>query len=205
MEELLLAICAAVEGAFNTLVAMDPEARRRLAAMQGKVIAVRLKGIDLSLYLIPTDRGVQVYSHYTDEPDTEITGTPIGLLSLGLGNTDAMFEGDVEINGDTELGQAFKRMLDQLQIDWEEQLSRITGDALSHHIGRVVRGGLQWGGRTLNTLARDVAEYLQQESRDLPTQAEIEPLLNGIDNFRDDVARLQARVARVQHALGEGE
>ena len=69
----------------------------------------------------------------------------------------------------------------------------------------MVRGGLQWGGRTLNTLARDVAEYLQQESRDLPTQAEIEPLLNGIDNFRDDVARLQARVARVQHALGEEE
>ena len=205
MEELLLIICAAVEGAFNRLIAMDPEARRRVAAMQGKVIAVRFKGVDLCLYLIATDRGVQVYPHYDDEPDTEITGTPMGLLSLGLGNTDAMFDGDVEIIGDVELGQRFKRMLDKLDIDWEEQLSRYTGDAISHHIGRVVRGGLQWGRRTLNTLALDMAEYLQQESRDLPTQAEVSPLLDGVDNLRDDVARLEARVARIQHALGEEE
>jgi len=205
MEELLIAICAAVEGGFNTLIDMDPDARRRLAALQGRLIAVRLKGIDLSLYLMPTDRGVQVHSHYSGAPDAEILGTPMGLLSLGLGNNDAMFEGEVEIRGDVELGQDFKRLLDQLEIDWEEQLSRLTGDALAHHIGRVVRGGLQWGRSAIETLARDVAEYLQEESRDLPTRAEVTPLLDGIDEFRDDLARLEARIARLQHTLGEEE
>jgi ubiquinone biosynthesis protein UbiJ len=205
MEELLIAICAAVEGGFNTLIDMDPDARRRLSAMQGKLIAVRLKGIDLSLYLLPTDRGIQVHPHYSGEPDTEILGTPMGLLSLGLGNSDAMFEGEVEIRGDVELGQAFKRLLDRLDIDWEEQLSRLTGDALAHHIGRVVRGGLGWGARTLNTLARDVAEYLQEESRDLPTRPEITPLMNGIDDLRDDVDRLEARLTRIRQTLGKEE
>lgn len=205
MEELLIALSAAVEGGFNTLIEMDPDARRRLAALQGRLIAVRLKGIDLSLYLMPTDRGIQVHPHYSAEPDTEILGTPMGLLSLGLGNNDVMFAGEVEIRGDIELGQDFRRMLDKLEIDWEEQLSRVTGDALAHHIGRVVRGGLGWGSRALETLAQDVAEYLQEESRDLPTQAEVSPLLNGIDEFRDDVARLEARINRLHHTLGVEE
>lgn len=201
MEELLIAICAAVEGAFNTLIDMDPATRMRLSGMQGRVIAVRLKGPQLSLYLVPTDRGIQVHPRYDGEVDTEILGSPMALLSLGLGNQDAMFAGEVEIRGDVELGQQFKRLLDRLDIDWEEQLSRLTGDALAHHLGRVFRGGWQWGRDTLHTLARDLAEYLQQESRDLPGHAEVTPLLNDIDAFRDDVERLEARVARLRQRL----
>lgn len=204
MDEVVLALCAAFEGAFNTLIDMDPEAKRRLSAMQGRVIALRLKEIDLGLFLVPTDRGVQVYPRYEGEADTEIIGTPAGFVSLGLGNTDAMFEGEVEIRGDVELGQAVKRLLDKLDIDWEEQLSHVTGDAVAHHIGRLVRGGLKWGREAAATLGRDVADYLQQESRDLPTQEEIRPFLNDVDRLRDDVSRLDARLARILHTL-DGE
>ncbi|MBD3671285.1 MAG: SCP2 sterol-binding domain-containing protein [Gammaproteobacteria bacterium] len=204
MDEIILALCATIEGAFNTLIDMDPEAKRRLSTMQGKVIAIRLKEIDLSLYLLPTDRGVQIYPHYDGEVDTEIVGTPVGLISLGLGNTDAMFEGDVEIRGDVELGQAIKRLIDKLDIDWEEQLSRVTGDTLAYTLGRMLRSGLQWGQDAIDTLGRDAVEYLQQESRDLPDRKEVDPFLNEVDRLRDDVSRLEARLQRLDRKLGDG-
>lgn len=205
MDELIQAFCATLENAFNSLIGMDPEAKRRLAAMQGKVIRIRLKEIDLSLTLIPTSDGVMVYPRYDAEPDTEIVGTPMGLLNLGLGNKSALFAGEVEINGDVKLGQQVNRMLDQLHIDWEEQLSHLTGDAVAHHLGRVARSTLEWGTQALSGFAANLTEYLQQESRDLSTQDEVTPLLKEIDNFRDDLARLEARIKRIQHTLGNEE
>ena len=205
MDELLQAFCATLETAFNRLIGMDPEAKRRLTAMQGKVIRIRLKEIDLSLSLIPTSDGVMVYPHYEGDPDTEIVGTPLGLLNLGLGNKSALFQGEVEINGDVKLGQQVNRMLDQLHIDWEEQLSSLTGDAIAHHLGRVARGTLEWGTQALGGLAANLTEYLQQESRDLPLNEEVTPLLKEIDLFRDDLARLEARIKRIQHTLGNEE
>lgn len=205
MDELIQAFCATLESAFSALIGMDPEAKRRLAGMQGKVIRIRLKDIDLALTLVPTDRGVLVYPHYEGDPDTEIVGTPVGLIALGLGQKQALFAGEVEINGDVSLGQQVNRMLDQLQIDWEEQLSRLTGDAVAHHLGRVARGGLAWGTEALGGLARNITEYLQQESRDLPTYDEVEPFLHQVDGLRDGVARLEARIKRLQHTLASEE
>ena len=205
MDELIQAFCATLETAFNALIDMDPEAKRRLLAMQGKVIRIRLKEIDLSLTLIPGNDGVMIYPHYEGEPDTEIVGSPVGLLNLGLGNKGALFQGEVVINGDVQLGQQLNRMLDQLNIDWEEQLSRLTGDALAHHLGRVARGTLAWGSQALGGLAANITEYLQQESRDLPTRDEITPFLQQVDGLRDDVARLEARIKRIQHTLGREE
>lgn len=205
MDELIQAFCATLESAFNSLIGMDPDAKRRLTAMQGKVIRIRLKDIDLSLTLIPTSDGVMVYPLYDAEPDTEIIGTPMGLINLGLGNKSALFQGEVEINGDVKLGQQVNRILDQLHIDWEEQLSQLTGDAVAHHLGRVARDTLEWGTQALIGLATNLTEYLQQESRDLPTQDEITPFLRQIDTFRDDLARLEARIKRIQHTLGNEE
>ncbi|MDH5182943.1 MAG: SCP2 sterol-binding domain-containing protein [Gammaproteobacteria bacterium] len=205
MDELLQAFCATLESAFNGLIAMDPEAKHRLADMQGKVIRIRLKEIDLSLTLIPTSDGVMVYPLYDAEPDTEIVGTPMGLINLGLGNKSALFTGEVEINGDVKLGQQVNRLLDQLHIDWEEQLSHLTGDAVAHHLGRAARGTLQWGTQALGGLATKLTEYLQHESRDLPLHDEVEPFLTQVDGLRDDLARLEARIKRIQHTLGNEE
>ncbi|MBD3610633.1 MAG: SCP2 sterol-binding domain-containing protein [Gammaproteobacteria bacterium] len=205
MDELLLASCAAIESGFNTLIGLDPESRRRLASMQGKVIAVRLKEIDLQLIFLPTDRDIQIYHQFEGEPDTTIIGTPVGMVNMALGNSEALFQGEVEIEGDIELGQQFKRLLDKLDIDWEEQLSHYTGDALAHQFGRFLNDGFHWGKRTLSTLAGNVTEYMQQESRDLPTNHEVQPFLRNVDQFRDDLARLEARIHRLHKTLGEKE
>ena len=43
-----------------------------------------------------------------------------------------------------------------------------------------------------------MAEYLQEEGRDLPTRTEVEEFLSGVDQLRDDAERLEARLARVE-------
>jgi len=200
MKQIPTIITAAIEAAINQVLALDPDTVERLHAINGKVIAIELQGLDVTLYLIPTDAGLSVFGHFEGEPDTTLRGTPVAMLRMGLAENagDSFFAGDVEISGDVELGSQFREILDGLDIDWEEHLSHITGDVVAHKVGSFVRDAFDWGHKTLDTLGRDGAEYLQEESRDLPNRFEMEEFLTAVDTLRTDVDRIEAHIRRIE-------
>lgn len=200
MNALPTVVCASLEAAVNKVLRLDPDTVEKLATLAGKVIAVELRGLNVALYLIPEKSGLNIFSRFDGEPDTTLRGTPLAMARMGLEKKagDTLFAGDVEISGDVELGQSFREILDGLDIDWEEQLSLVTGDVVAHQVGNVVRGAVDWGRKTLEILSRDAAEYLQEESRDLPNPGEVENFLSDVDVLRTDVDRLEARVKRLE-------
>jgi len=68
----------------------------------------------------------------------------------------------------------------------------------ARQVANFARGILDWGRKAGGSLATNVAEYLQEEGRDLPTRTEVEEFLAGVDQLRDDAERLDARLARVE-------
>lgn len=202
MNTLPTAIAAAVEAAINKVLQLDPDSLARIQALQGKVIGIELRGMNIALYLLPDKHGLNVFSHFEGEPDTVLRGAPLSMARMGLATraSDSLLSGDVEIRGNVDLGQEMREIIDDLDIDWEEHLSRLTGDIVAHKLGGLVRGALDWGRKTADTLGQDVAEYLQEESRDLPTRGEVEEFLAQVDTQRSDVDRLQARVSRLERS-----
>lgn len=193
-----------LEIAFNRALELDPDARQRLVALSGKVIVVELLGLDLRLYFLPALDGVQIAGSCKREPDTVIRGAPGTLLHVAITqDRKPLFEGEVEITGDIELGQRFNRILQNIDIDWEEPLSRLVGDVAAHQIGNVARGVLQWLNYAASSFARDTAEYLQEESRDLPAKNEVDAFYNQVERTRADVDRLAKRIERLQRQYEE--
>jgi ubiquinone biosynthesis protein UbiJ len=190
---------AGLELLLNRYLGLDPDARGRLRALHGRVICLEVLGLGLRWYLVPGPAGVQVLGSFEGEPDCTLTGTPLDLAGMGSerDSADRLFSGAVRIDGDTELGHGFGKLLAGLDIDWEEQLSRITGDVLAHQLGNFARGALRWGQGSLATLRRDLPEYLQEEVRLLPGRYEVDELLSDIDRLRDDLERLEQRVRRL--------
>ena len=43
-----------------------------------------------------------------------------------------------------------------------------------------------------------MAEYLQEEGRDVPARVEVDEFLEGVDRLRDDTERLDAKLARLE-------
>jgi len=201
--ELAMSVTAGLETAVNTALRLDPEAFNRLTKFSDKVIAIELQGLDLTLYLLPGANGINIMSQYPAEPDTVLSGTPLAMAKMALGPdaSKVLFAGEVTIRGDVETGQRFKRLLDELDIDWEELLSRYTGDIVAHKLGDLVRTTAAWGQQALNILGRDAAEYLQLEGQDLPLPATVRQFMQEVDAVRDDTARLEARVARLRQHL----
>ncbi|MEW6646141.1 MAG: SCP2 sterol-binding domain-containing protein [Pseudomonadota bacterium] len=190
---------AVLEAAINTALAMDPDTRARLGALEGRVIAVDLQGPEVTIFLLPGADGFRLMGHYEGAPDTRLRGTPLALLRLNRGKAgEGMFSGTVKIEGDVELGQRVQRILGGLDIDWEEHLSRLTGDVLAHQIGNMVRGFLRWGEQAAGNLERDFADYVQEERRDVPPRWEVDEFLTGVDGLRSAVDRLEARLRRLE-------
>ena len=191
-------VLAGLEITVNRYLGLDPEALSRLAGLTGKLIALELRGLGITLYMAPHGGGIQLLHEYDGSPDAVISGTPVSLARVGLGEERGLlFAGEGEIRGDVTLGQRFEAILREIDIDWEEQLSRLVGDVAAHQVGNLVRDALSWGAKSVDTFGRDITEYLQEESRYLPQQDEVNKFLAAVDVLRNDVERLEARVKRL--------
>jgi ubiquinone biosynthesis protein UbiJ len=107
----------------------------------------------------------------------------------------------VEVRGDAELAQKFHELARLLAPDPEEELSLVIGDVAAHRIGRLARGALGWSRTAARTMLRDVGEYFSHERGDLVSREEGEPFLRGVDELREDVDRLGARLELLQQRL----
>jgi len=193
------AALAAIEGSVNHYISLDPEGAERLAGLHGRVILIEVEGFGTRLYLIPGTKGIQLYGDYAGEPDCVLRGTPMALARMGASSQkeDQLFSGEVQIEGDTHLAQALGDLMGGLDVDWEEQLSRLVGDGLARQVGDQIRSAGRWSRRTSDAFNSDLRDYLQEEARLLPSRYEIRAFLNDVDRVRDDVERLAVRVERL--------
>ena len=194
---------AIIETAINALLRRDATLLQGLAPIQGKVIAIALQSTPIELFFIPGALSVQVFDRFDAEPDTIIRGKVSGFIKLAQGNDDPLFKKDVLIEGDVAAGQAIRRLLSQIDIDWEEELSRYTGDLVAHKTMNLFHSLREWGKATGQKIQRDVAEYLQMDHRDVPLPEQVKTFIEDSTTLRHDVDRLEARVQRLlQRAKG---
>jgi ubiquinone biosynthesis protein UbiJ len=195
-----------LEQTLNRLTALDPQARRRLAALHGRVIRLELSGVGLRFHFVPGhDGALQLLGSIEGEPDCSLIGSPLDLMRASdkTEGPAQLFAGHVRIEGNTDVAHRFSEALGGLDIDWEEQLSHLTGDIAAHEIGRGVRAASAEGRRVGRSARDNLAEYLTEEARLLPHPFEVEDFLREVDTLRDDTERLAARIALLE-ARGKG-
>jgi len=191
------ALAAGLETALNRYLSLDPDILPQLAELAGTVIAIEPKGLGMTLYLLLGAQGVQVMDCYDGEPTVRIRGAPLALIQQWRGQS----AGEMTVEGDAATGRRFQTLVARLDIDWEEHLSNVVGDAAAHQLGQFWRGFRSWGQQTSATLLRDGSEYLQQELRVLPSRPAVESFLSAVDVLREDTDRLEARIVRLRRLL----
>ena len=185
--------------AINRYLDYDPEVPKQLEKMQGKVVALNFKPLDIQLFIHITRDGLDICDEASTEPDTTITGSPLALAMMGLNKsaTSSLFSGDVVIEGDTELGTKFQKFLENIEVDWEEPLSAITGDVIAHQAGNFVKDLSAWIQETTKTNALNTAEYFREEQQMLPSTFEEERFKKEVDDLRLSTDRLEAKIQRL--------
>ena len=202
-----------LEKALNRYLALDPEAFKKLARLSGKVMTLEITDWHTTLYLLPNATGISLksskclFEKSTDTIHAEIKGTSLNLLRMGLTqpkdqNATAK---SLTIKGDIHLAHQITQILQQLEINWEEPLSRITGDVIAHQIGVLAHRFKHWKSKTKHQVSQNITEYLQEESRQLPTREEVEYFFSSIAQLKNDIARFESTLknAHENHAKNE--
>ena len=191
-------IAPLIELPLNRALQLDEHSLQNVTTLSGKVIGIDLQVLNIQFYMAPTLDGVQVLSHYEGEADTIIRGSPLSLLHVAITKErDALIKGEVTIDGDVQLGQKFQRILNNLDIDWEEPLSKIVGDVAAHQIGESIRGFFDFGKKAFDSIAHSTAEYYVEETQDVVSSTELDRFGSEVDELRADVDRLEARVQKL--------
>lgn len=174
-------------------------ARELCAELTGTVVAVRVKNTGLAMYFTIADDAVELASSSSDDPDIAITGSILTLARVAGGEDEqAIRDGSLELIGDAEKAQAFQKLLAFAKPDVEEELSAVIGDSAAYGIGQIYRGVRRWAQNARTTMGDNLREYLQEESRDVPSRYEVERFALEVSTLRDDVERLAARIDRLR-------
>ena len=188
-----------LENALNRNIAESRQAKALARQLDGRVLSLVVHGTPLALYFRLHDGRFAISTRHDGAADASLAGTPISLLALaGPQPENTLRGGAVHIEGDAEVAQKFRDLLRHAQPDVEEELSRVIGDVAAHQVANFARGFLDWGRRASTAFAGNVAEYLQEEGRDVPARVEVEEFLEGVDELREATDRLEARLARLE-------
>jgi ubiquinone biosynthesis protein UbiJ len=192
-----------VEGGVNRALGTDPEMAARLAPLTGRVCRIELTDLGITFDVAPDAKGLHLGPAGSQPPDVTLRGSLLAIARLATGNERLPASARAEIAGDAELANAFARALRDFDPDWEEELSRYTGDVAAHLVGKTFRAARAWAGDARTRVGADVSEYLREEVRLLPDRAAVAAFIAEVDRLRADTDRLAARAENLLRRQGQ--
>ena len=191
----------ALEAALNRALALDPDTRDGLRALDGRALVLRLATPPVALQVGVDGERLRVGPVDGEaEPDLSVRATLGGLIAQlpFMRRDDAPAVGSLRIEGDADLARRLQRLAERFDPDWQRPFVAAFGDIAGVQIAQVFATALRGAKTAAGVMAANTADYVQHESRDVVGRDELGAFFDDIDTVRDDVERLAARVARLR-------
>lgn len=196
-----------IEKLINKALCLDEETLCALATLNGKIIAFEFINTNSTVFLFPSMDGLTIHTTYEDKPDVLIKGTPTNFIMMMASSKQgaAGLPTDMQVIGDIGLAQRFQKIMQNIEIDLEEPLSKWVGDTMAYQIGKFIRGTSRIAASTSKTLAMDMSEYLRFEIDMLPDNLLVEEFSKDVDVLREDVDRFEQRINKLETSITDVE
>ncbi|MBF0261716.1 MAG: SCP2 sterol-binding domain-containing protein [Magnetococcales bacterium] len=175
-----------------------PELKERLTELSGKIFEFHVEDQSQSFFMEVTDSGdVRIHTYADSLPHVVMSGKTGAFLSLLFSTTDPdslFFSRQLQLSGETDTGLRFKNILDNVEIDWEKELT--------------VLFGIQ-GAKVLMDLARRAEKQMEAgkihaesnleawiNRQNAPRAAQLQALKNQSEAMTKELDRLEGRIAR---------
>ncbi|MGV8916885.1 MAG: ubiquinone biosynthesis accessory factor UbiJ [Pseudomonas sp.] len=200
---ILSGLLASVEHGINRVLRMDSTVLPRLDHLSGKIIAIDCLSPTMQVFILPSDDGLLLAAHWETEADCTLRAPAAQLMRLALSKdkTAVLHGPDVELEGDSSVLLELFGILQDLELDWEYELSRWLGPVASSLLGSQLRSSARWTNDSMDNLTQSLADYLSEESRTLVGHREAQARFDELDQIKLDLERLEARFERLALSL----
>lgn len=178
--------------ALNHLLQQNPEIRHAMQAHRHRQVCLQW----------PLERvTAQIDEHgywQAGTGDAEVTlhFLPTALLKPMQGLRPGV--GDVTIHGDQALGMALLPLLAELRYWPNADIGRLFGDAAAGEALRQQQRLQQHAAALRDSLAGQIRDYTWEADAPVINRRQFAPWSAAVDTLRDDVARLEARLRRLE-------
>jgi len=183
----------------NHLVNQNDWARQQLQPLGGK--SVRFVISPASAMLTVLEDGGLGLAGLAAQADASISMSPSVALRL-LANDESAHT-QVQIDGDTELAATLAKVLRGMSWEYEEDLSRLVGDAAAYQATAFGRKALAEIRRQGLNAAEMLSEYWQEERPLIAKKRHVAQFIEQVDELRDDSERLAKRIEKLESQLGD--
>jgi ubiquinone biosynthesis protein UbiJ len=185
----------------NNALKFDARTPSILEKLNGKKLKIIITDLDFFFHLNVfelryKDNGICLEKSTKEAfADATVSGPMNAYLSLGLWK-DPKFATNLglKVEGDTEFANDSQNLFLNLDIDWEEALSKVTGDTIAHQLGNFARKTREKQKEIFDNFSLSFSNYVQEEARILPTPVEIQEFMQGVDVVHNEVERLEKRI-----------
>lgn len=187
-----------MENAINKALMLDVNSANFLSQHDGQVIKIEITDLGVLFYCIIRGGKIYLYTVSNHSVATTIRGSSLNYLKQ---LTNPQSRSDLTIEGDIELAYDFQQLLREFDINWQERLSYLIGDAGTERLNQYLTSFVSHTKKIKQRSIEDFKEYLQEEKRLLPTCEEAEDFYEELRELQYDIDRLEAKLKLVRKQL----
>jgi ubiquinone biosynthesis protein UbiJ len=204
---------AAAEAMLNRGIGASTQATTLARRLDGSAIGVEVAGLTAIRVSVSGTRLALSADAPPEAPasrpvDATIEGSVFALLQLarvsggpGIAGKGAANAPRAVVRGDAEIANSYRQLMVLARPDFEEETARLLGDLPARRLSLFAAQAAAWARQVRRTAGDNVAEYLQEESRDLVSKPELDEFLQGVDALRETADRVAARLLRLERRL----
>lgn len=197
-------VLSAVESAANRLLALDPNTQARISKLSAKQLAIKLLELDETVVMAFSER-IDLLKPDSEQVawDCKITLSIWSIKELQDPSriTQLIKQDKLDVEGDIQLAQDFSALIKQLDIDWEEHLSRYFGDVFAHQAVKTAKRAHQSALANIHKVMKVVSEGALEEKKVAAPGIAVAHFAEQVHQTRADVERLQSRIDLIQARL----
>ncbi len=189
---------ASAEALLNRSIDASAQAGAVARQLQGTSLQIDIEGV--TRLRSSAHQGRLALLAGDDSPaDATLSGSVTALWQLFTGGANRQpGKAAAQVRGDAEVANLYRELFMLARPDPEEELSRWIGDVPARHLSRIADRALGLARHARRTAGENIAEYLQEEGRDLVNKTELEEFLRGVDEVRETADRVEARLERLE-------
>ncbi len=204
-------ISGAIETLINQLLTLDPDSQQRLQKLNHASLSVFIDGVSDGLTL-----------HFADRVEVSVESNSFEQLAAQMGARQCCIKTHLSVlpqlketsqltrliqqqqlflEGDIHVAQQASELFRQLDIDWEEQLARHTGDVVAHQ-------AFSFTNKLFTSLSamtakgqRVVANAVVEEKELAAHKLAVIHFCDEVSDLRNDVERFEVRLAQLESEL----
>lgn len=182
----------------NHIIAQNPAAQSKLSAHAGKSLS-----LNAAAFRICGIIGSEGFLSPCANADAVITFRNSAVQKILQGGTPGV--GDIELGGDTVLGMDLLPVVGSLRYHADADFRRLFGAAAADTVGTRAAAAGNTAKKIGGSLMEQLAEFALEPESPVVSRQNFDGRQHEIAQLRDDAARLEARLAKLERTAGQAD